>query len=66
MLYIEIEDLKYLYTKFLYLYRKIHAFYPGIQVEAYLEKCVNHVDGNALQDTIKMSARECINIQDKI
>lgn len=63
---IEIEDLKYLYTKFLYLYRKIHAFFPDVQVNMYLEECVNHVDGNTLQDAVERFAKECINIQGKI
>lgn len=62
----ENQDLKYLYTKFLYLYRKLHAFFPDIQVEVCMDDCINCVDESTLQDAVEMFMSECTRIRDRI
>lgn len=62
----EIEDLKYLYTRFLYLYIRINAVFPEIQIDENIESCIYNADKNTLQSVACMFIKVCQDIRDRI
>lgn len=62
----EIEDLKHLYTKFLYLYTKINSIFPEIQADESMDDRIRNVDEGSLGDVAGMFVKACMDIQKSI
>ncbi len=63
---VDMQDLNYLYTKFLYLYIKINTIFPEVRADEYMEDCIRNVNNDTLQDTVGMFVEACKEIRDSI